>query len=125
MKNNISKQISVILSVLFFVIAAVSALPAFSAPKYGDATLQILRQEIQTKNVSIAGQLICKMSESNDGSACNLKIRDLKTGKTYTISETNEFQNVMRMYQNGVTQVQINGTYRDTQTIQVASVKAL
>ena len=58
---------------------------------------------------SISGTLDCQHKESNTGEACTLKLTASDTGRIYELSGSNS---AMRLYNDGVREVQVIGKTR-------------
>jgi hypothetical protein len=109
----------------FVVLSAIQAvffaLPAFSDQPTENSTARI-RQDLRAQSIQLIGRLSCKMTGTNAGQSCALRIQEEKSGKTYNLINAN---NAMKLYFNGITQVSIEGSFQDNETLTVASVKAL
>jgi len=104
-------------------LAALSASQAFAL--FDGTTTASIRQDMQTSNVArIEGVLECKMSAVNDGSACDLKLIDVRNNRAYGLVNGNGV--AMRMFQSGVRSVSIEGNVNaDAGIIEIADIKAL
>jgi hypothetical protein len=58
---------------------------------------------------AISGTLICHQNESNTGEACKLQLTETKTGRIYEVSGSNS---AMRLYNDGIREVQVEGKTR-------------
>jgi hypothetical protein len=72
-------------------------------------TRAMIRQSMNGDSIAlIAGPLTCTLSGGeNQGQACTLKIRDLKTGKIFQLTNAGEARG---LYAAGTTNVAIQGT---------------
>ena len=101
--------------------------PAYASRGADGTNRSMIRQEIeaispQIKLVRIEGALSCDMGAENNGKACDLKLRESKTGHTFNLIEAKA---AMQLYQGGNKNVAIEGRLEDTDTLEVRDAQIL
>ncbi len=72
--------------------------------------------------VRIQGELMCSYGNENNGGPCIIKLKDVRTGKTFDIKNGRQ---AMQILNEGTKMVSIEGSLMDSQTIAIDRINAL
>jgi hypothetical protein len=109
---------------IFAVSSVLVGAQAFAA---SDTGLEIGSQGVgrfdsQAEVLKISGQISCVYATDNQAQACQLKLVEANTGKTFELQPSHE---VMSLLSSGKAQVAIEGRVADDRKIEVLSIHAL
>ncbi len=109
---------------LFAMLGVVLAQSAAFAGREDVSHMAAIRHDITEarKLTKFQGALSCPMGESNDGQGCSLTFKETATGRIFQLRN---HQSAMRLFQDGRTQVAIEGTLADGETISVEKIQSL
>jgi hypothetical protein len=100
-RHDVAAHLVVFQALTLAVVAWISTIGSVQAREGRD--FAATRQLTQTNNrTTIAGELKCTLSESNNGQACPLQLKSAENGETYNVSNSHA---AMRLFQDGKTQV--------------------
>lgn len=72
--------------------------------------------------VRIQGELLCTYATENNGAPCTIRLKDVKTGKTFDIQNGTQ---AMEILNRGTKMVSIEGSLMDSSTIAIDRINAL